>query len=94
MVEAGTYLVLLGAVASHRLFDGPDLVGPAGLVHGVVFLAYLGIVLAVARELHWPRPVVVTLAFAAFVPLGTVVAERRLVGGGSAAGRAGTARHP
>jgi integral membrane protein len=78
IVEAGTYLVLLLAVADHRLLGERDLVGPAGMLHGVVFLVYLGLVLQVARERSWPPTEVVTLAAAAFIPFGTVAAERRM----------------
>jgi integral membrane protein len=78
IVEAATYLVLLAAVADHRLLGERDLIRPAGLLHGVVFLVYLALVLAVRRERRWSTPEVVTLLAAAFVPLGTVVAERRL----------------
>ena len=78
LVEAATYLVLLAAVADHRLLGERDLVGPAGLLHGLVFLVYLALVLRVGRERSWPVTEVVTLLAAAFVPLGTVVAERRM----------------
>lgn len=76
--EAVTYLVLLAAVAHHRLLEGADRIRPLGLLHGVVFLIYLVAVLAARRRRSWsPQDVVVMLA-AAFAPWGTVVAERRL----------------
>lgn len=78
VVEAVTYLVLLAAVADHRLLGGPDRVGLAGLAHGITFLAYLAAVLGERTARRWAAPEVVTMLAAAFVPLGTVVAERRL----------------
>lgn len=77
-LEAATYLVLLAAVAQHRLLDGPDRVSAVGLVHGLVFLGYAAVVLAGRRERRWSRQDVASLLAAAFVPLGTVVVERRL----------------
>lgn len=78
VVEAATYLVLLAAVFNERVLGGADLVGPAGAVHGLVFLVYLALVLRVRGERGWPATEVVTLLAAAFVPFGTIAAERRL----------------
>ena len=78
VAEAATYLVLLAAVFNHRVLGGVDLVTPAGAFHGVVFLVYLALVLRVRAERAWPLAEVVTLLAAAFVPLGTIAAERRL----------------
>lgn len=81
-VEAVTYLVLLASVVVART-GGPDLVGAAGLAHGVVFLAYAGVVLRAARAWGWsPYPVVVLLS-AAFVPWGTIMADRWARAGGA-----------
>jgi integral membrane protein len=78
VVEAGTYLVLLAAVVHRRVGGGADLVPATGLLHGLVFLGYAGTVLANRRPRGWGREEVVRLLFAAFVPVGTVVVERRL----------------
>ena len=78
-VEAATYLVLLVAALDRRLSDGRDLVRPAGLVHGVVFLVYLAIVVRSSVRRSWSPILTVTLLAAAFIPLGTIVAERRLL---------------
>lgn len=81
-VEAVTYLVLLVSVVAART-GGPDVVGVAGVVHGVVFLAYAALVLRAGRAWGWtPYPVVVLLA-AAFVPGGTILAERWARTGGA-----------
>ena len=78
-VEAATYLVLLAAALDRRIADSRDLVRPAGLLHGVVFLVYLAIVVRLSMRRSWSAVLTVTLLAAAFVPFGTVVAERRLL---------------
>jgi integral membrane protein len=75
--EALTYVVLLVVVVDHRVLEGPDRVRTIGLAHGVVFLAYLAAVLGARRQRRWSAPQVVTLLAAAFLPGGTVLAERQ-----------------
>jgi integral membrane protein len=77
-VEAATYLVLLGAVVLYRVFDGPDFISLLGPIHGIAFLVYLFLVLAIREGQGWGfwRTVVVILAAA--VPLGGFWAGRHL----------------
>ena len=79
VVEAVTYLVLLGAVVLKRVLDGPDLVSVLGPVHGIAFLVYLVLVLRIREGQGWDlgRTIVVILASA--VPFGGFCVERRLV---------------
>jgi integral membrane protein len=77
--EAATYLVLLAAAVDRRIADHRDLVPLAGLLHGVVFLIYLAVVVRLSLQRSWSAVLTVTLLAAAFVPFGTVVAERRLL---------------
>ena len=79
VVEAVTYLVLLGAVVLKRVLDGPDLVSVLGPIHGVAFLVYLVLVLRIRESQGWDlgRTIVVILASA--VPFGGFWVERRLV---------------
>ena len=79
VVEAVTYLVLLGAVVLKRVLDGPDLVSALGPVHGIAFLVYLVLVLRIRESQGWNlgRTLVVILASA--VPFGGFWVERRLV---------------
>ena len=79
VVEAVTYLVLLGAVVLKRVLDGPDLVSVLGPIHGVAFLVYLVLVLRIRESQGWDlgRTIVVILASA--VPFGGFWVGRRLV---------------
>ena len=79
VVEAVTYLVLLGAVVLKRVLDGPDLVSVLGPVHGIAFLVYLVRVLRIREGQGWDlgRTIVVILLSA--VPFGGFWVERRLV---------------
>lgn len=79
VVEAVTYLLLLGAVVVKRVLDGPDFVSFLGPVHGIAFLVYLVLVLRIRERQGWnlARTIVVILASA--VPFGGFWVERRLV---------------
>ena len=74
--EAASYLLLLVAVVVYRLLDGPDLIGFLGPVHGIAFLVYLALALAIREDQGWGfwRTVVVIVASA--VPLGGFWAGR------------------
>ena len=79
VVEAVTYLVLLGAVVLKRVLDGPDLVSVLGPVHGIAFLVYLVLVLRIRESQGWDlgRTIVVILLSA--VPFGGFWVERNMV---------------
>ena len=79
VVEAVTYLVLLGAVVLKRVLDGPDFVSVMGPIHGIAFLVYLVLVLRIRESQGWNlgRTIIVILASA--VPFGGFWVERRLV---------------
>lgn len=92
MVESVTYLVLLGAVAAHRVFDGPDLTPALGPVHGIAFLAYFLVVLHLREHFDWDLQRTVVILFAAVVPLGGFVVAHRLARPPAAG--AGPSPHP
>lgn len=78
--EAVSYLVLLGASVAKRAADAPELVSVMGPIHGVIFLAYLGLAVFVRTELRWNLWTTVMVVVAAVVPFGGFVVERRLPG--------------
>ena len=78
-VEAATYLLLLAAVVVYRVFDGPDLIGILGPVHGVSFLVYLALVMRIRDGQGWGFWRTVVVIVAAAVPLGGFWAGRHLV---------------
>jgi integral membrane protein len=79
VVEAVSYLVLLGAVVLKRVLDGPDLVSVLGPIHGIAFLVYLALVLRIRESQGWNlgRTIVVILLSA--VPFGGFWVERNMV---------------
>lgn len=87
-VEAVTFLLLLSASVWHRGFDGPDLVAVMGPVHGLAFLAYLGLALAIRESQKWGFWSTVLVIVAAAVPLGGFFVADRLVDDGAVAATA------
>jgi integral membrane protein len=78
VVEAVSYLVLLAASVAKHAFGVQGLVETIGPVHGVIFLVYLGLALAVRRPLGWDATTTGTVVIAAVIPLGGLWVERRL----------------
>lgn len=79
IIEATTYLVLVGSVLAHRLSEAPDRAAVLGLVHGVWFLVYLALVLRARARWHWSMHDTVTLLFVAAIPLGGYYVAGRLL---------------
>ena len=79
VVEAVSYLVLLGAVVLKRVLDGPDLVSALGPVHGIAFLVYLVLVLRIRESQGWNLGRTIVVIVASAVPFGGFWVERRLV---------------
>jgi integral membrane protein len=79
VVEAISYLVLLAASIGKHAFGDGVLVDVMGPVHGTIFLVYLGLALAIRRQVRWSWSTVGIVAVAAAIPLGALVVERRLV---------------
>ena len=78
VVEAVSYFVLLAASVAKHAFGVQGLVETIGPVHGVIFLVYLGLALAVRRPLGWDATTTGTVIIAAVIPLGGLWVERRL----------------
>lgn len=79
VVEAVTYLVLLGAVVLYRVLDGPDFIGLMGPVHGIAFLVYLVLALRIRASQGWGVGRTVIVIVAAALPFGGFWVERSLV---------------
>ncbi|HEX2191796.1 MAG TPA: DUF3817 domain-containing protein [Acidimicrobiales bacterium] len=79
VVEAVTYLVLLGAVVLYRVLDGPDFISVLGPVHGIAFLVYLVLVLRIRESQGWNLGRTLVVIIAAAIPFGGFWVERRLV---------------
>ena len=80
MVEALSYLVLLGAVVWFRVFDGTDLTSVFGPIHGVIYLVYAGAVLQARADLGWDGNRTLVVLFAGVIPLGGFWVAERVLG--------------
>ena len=78
LAEAVSYLVLLAASVAKRTLDVHGPVEALGPVHGVLFLAYVGLALGVRPILRWNLLTTALVVVAAVVPFGGFVVERRL----------------
>ena len=79
LVEAVTYLALLGAVVVKRVLDGPDLVSALGPIHGIAFLVYLLLTLLVREEQGWTVGQTIVVLIASALPFGAFVVNSRMV---------------
>lgn len=75
-LEAVTYLVLLVGVVIYRVLDGPDFIGVMGPIHGVLFLAYLLLVLRIRQDQGWGLWQTAVIVVASALPLGGFWAGR------------------
>jgi integral membrane protein len=78
LAEAASYLVLLAAAVVKRTHDVEALVPIVGPIHGLLFLAYLGLALYVRERLGWNGWTTVMVVVASVLPLGGLVVERRV----------------
>ncbi|MEO1060423.1 MAG: DUF3817 domain-containing protein [Actinomycetota bacterium] len=82
-IEATTLLVLVAAVISYRVFDGPDLTATVGPIHGVAFLAYFAVVVSMREHHDWSAGRTFAVLVAAVVPGGGYVVAHRLAASGA-----------
>ena len=79
LAEATSYICLLAAVIAKHAFNQPGGVTVIGPIHGLVFLAYVALVLSEREKLNWPLSRTAFAIAAAVVPLGGVFVERRFL---------------
>jgi integral membrane protein len=79
VAEALSYVALLVAVVVKYGFDQPAGVSAIGPVHGMLFLAYMGLVLLARDELRWSGRETLLAILASAIPLGGVLVERRML---------------
>jgi integral membrane protein len=79
IIEALSYLALLAAVVTYRVFDGPDLISALGPIHGIAFLVYLVLALKVRESQGWNLWQTLLVIIASAVPIGGFIVADRLV---------------
>ncbi|MFA0963799.1 DUF3817 domain-containing protein [Roseivirga sp. BDSF3-8] len=79
LLEGISFLVLLFiAMPLKYAFDQPDMVRITGMAHGVLFIAYVMLVLVVAVRRSWTVKVSFLALLASVLPFGTFVADRKI----------------
>ena len=79
MAEGISLLVLLGIAMPLKYWAGlPEMVKVVGWAHGVLFVAFIAMVLFVYQEKNWPLKKVAFAFIAAFLPFGTFVFDAQL----------------
>jgi integral membrane protein len=78
IAEATSFLALLVATGLKYSDHGETGVQVLGPVHGMLFLAYVGLVLVVRAETRWSTRTTLWLLLAAVLPFGGYVADRWL----------------
>lgn len=79
LAEAVSFLLLLAATAVKYGLDEPGGVTVLGPLHGVLFLAYVLLVLLVRPEQRWTLGQTLAALVGATIPLGGFIVEQRLV---------------
>ncbi|MCD9014266.1 DUF3817 domain-containing protein [Parachryseolinea silvisoli] len=78
-LEGISFLVLLCiAMPLKYMADTPGPVRVVGMAHGVLFIAYVFLLLQVALELRWKFSRAVLAFIASLVPFGTFYADKKL----------------
>ena len=79
MLEAVSFLILLGVAMPLKYLAGlPLAVKIAGLLHGLLFLAFCIVLLETQQVQKWPMRWTSMVLIAALLPFGPFVIDRRL----------------
>ncbi len=77
IAEATSFLFLLAATVVKHEADHPGGVRILGPIHGVLFLAYCAVIIAVASGHHWPTRRTLLALGASVLPVAPYLVERR-----------------
>jgi integral membrane protein len=80
VVEATTFLVLIGGAITFRVFNGPRLGPTIGPIHGAAFIAYAVAALRARSKQHWSLLRTLIIIGAAVIPIGGYLVAHRLGG--------------
>ena len=77
-MEGISFLLLLGIAMPLKYIGGiPEAVSVVGMAHGILFMAYVGLLFSLALEHRWQMSLLFKGFLAAVLPLGTFVFERK-----------------
>lgn len=81
LLEAVSYLVLLCGVVAKRVFDAPGEGGVPilGPIHGLIYLAYAGVIMATRDPLGWKAKETILALVAGAIPFGGFWVHSKLV---------------
>ncbi|MEI8106085.1 MAG: DUF3817 domain-containing protein [Actinomycetes bacterium] len=78
IVEATSFLILLGATVVKYATDAPGGVSVMGPVHGMLFLAYVVVAINVRGAVGWSGRTTVGVLLGAVIPFGGYAVDRWL----------------
>jgi integral membrane protein len=80
LLEGISFLLLLGvAVPMKRVWHNDILMQPLGLAHGFLFMGYVVWVFIIAHQFSQKPKFIILSCLASILPLGTFVADRKLL---------------
>lgn len=78
-LEGVSFLVLLGiAMPLKYMYNKPEMVKIVGMAHGLLFVAYILLVVVVREQLKWNMKNTILALAASVFPFGTFYADRKL----------------
>ncbi|RLD22537.1 MAG: hypothetical protein DRI71_07370 [Bacteroidetes bacterium] len=79
-LEGISFLVLLGiAMPLKYVFDMPSSTQVVGMAHGILFIAYVIMVIIIRKELNWNLKTTALALTASVLPFGPFVVDRKLL---------------
>ncbi|MBC7690981.1 MAG: DUF3817 domain-containing protein [Methylotenera sp.] len=80
-VEAISFVALLGVAMPMKYFlHHPHATRVPGMIHGILFLAYIGLAHALSDREKWPQKKLMHAYLASVLPLGTLIFDRKYLG--------------
>jgi len=79
LLEGLSFLILLGvAMPLKYMYDKPEMVKIVGMAHGVLFIAYIMLVVIVREKMNWNFKQTAIALIASILPFGTFYADKKL----------------
>ncbi len=77
-LEGVSYLLLFFTMYLKYIQEMPLPNKVVGMAHGLLFVAYCGLVIYVAHEHRWDKKTAALALFASLIPFGTFVADKKI----------------